>query len=393
MGAVSYYAYNVYNYLLNPPTTQQSLEKNFYNLTSPLNISGLGAMYAGVGRGIRYSTILGEGLSNVFYCWVRVPGQRPGIAEEFKPCKPEDFWKFSNEQRSYTDFISSYVKPKGYITVSLRSIETFKFGVFELRAKLPKYSNGPMLWFGFETEDLFMGGVVHFMWHTDKGRLYAFAGGIASRVEIDLTPITGIFDYSSGYHVFKIVYREGLALWYVDNYLRAIAIIGTGDTRDSGIPYNAKPYAIGFVRDLPAASLPILLDIDGGDINRDYEWNIHPWSLRVFEGDPKTQIILDLYVENTDTKLRGSTIKSGSRVTSAPFPGVLDNTEITFLATENGKLYVEAYASGKWCTYKQLDIEGGRLYNIKLDNKNLLYRIVFEPQVDATIQEARVYLK
>jgi hypothetical protein len=350
-------------------------------------------MNIGGGGGVRFSRVLVDGLSSVFYCWVRVLGGRVGVAEEFKVCRAEDFWRFGGEERSYTDFISSYIKPRGYITVSLRSRDVFRFGVFELRAKLPRYSNGPMFWFGFETEDLFMGGVIHFMWHSDKGRLYAFAGSIVSRVEIDLTPITGVFDYSSDYHLFKIVYREGLALWYVDGNLRAIAIIGSGDSRDSEIIYNAKPYAIGFVRDLPASSLPILIDIDGGDINKDYEWSIHPWGLRVFEGDPKTMVTLDLYVENTDTKLRGYTVKQGSKIISAPFPGTLDDIEIVFSTNGDGKLYIETYANRKWYTYKQIDIEGGRLYNIKLDNKNLLYRIVFESQSNVTIQEARVYLK
>ncbi len=396
MGVTGYYTYSVYNYLFNPSTTQQSPEKTLYTATNTtsLNVSSGGVVYViGSGKGIRYSTILGDGLPGVFYCWVRVPGERPGVAEEFKLCKPEDFWRFSNEEKSYTDFITTYVKPKGYITVSLRSREAFRFGVFELRTKLPRYSNGPMLWFGFEAEDLFMGGVIHFMWHTGQGRLYAFAGDIVSRAEMDITPITGVFDYSSDYHVFKIVYREGLALWYVDGSLRAIAILGSGDTRDSGVVYNAKPYAIGFVRDLPAAQLPILLDIDGGDINRDYEWSIHPWGLRVFEGDPKTPIVLDLYEENTDTKLRGLVTKSGSRIVSAPFPGTLDITEVTFATNGDGKLYIEAYASGKWYTYKTIDIKGGNIYNIKIEDKNLLYRIVFESQGNVSIQEARVYLK
>ncbi|MCC6016640.1 MAG: hypothetical protein LM582_06330 [Desulfurococcaceae archaeon] len=346
-----------------------------------------------ISGGVRFSGVLVDGLSNVFYCWVRVPGERPGVAEEFKVCRAEDFWKFSGEERSYTDFISSYTKPKGYITVSLRSRDVFRFGVFELRTKLPRYSNGPMFWFGFEAEDLFMGGVIHFMWHSDKGRLYAFAGSIVSRVEIDLTSITGVFDYSSDYHLFKIVYREGLALWYVDGNLRAIAIISSGDSRDSEIIYNAKPYAIGFVKDLPASSLPILIDIDGGDINKDYEWSIHPWSLRVFEGDPKTMVILDLYVENTDTKLRGYTVKQGSKIISAPFPGTLDDIEIVFSANGDGKLYIETYANRKWYRYREFDVGKEELYNIKLENRNTLYRVVFEALEDAVVNEAKVFMR
>ncbi len=346
------------------------------------------------GEGLRYSIILNEGLSSVFYCWLRVPSTERGIAEEFVPCKPEDYWKISGKEKSYTDFISTYVKPKNVITVSLRSKEAFKFGVFELRTKLPIYANGPMLWFGFEADDLFAGGVVHFMWHTAQRKLYAFAGDIISRVEMDLTPIVGVSDFSTNYHVFKIVYREGLALWYVDGSLRAMAILASGDTRNSAILYYARPYAIGIVRDLPSAKLPILIDIDAGDISKDYEWDIHPWGLRVFEGDPKTSILLDLYIENTDMKWEGRILRQGSKIVSAPFPGTLDTVIIMFLSLGKGRLYIETYINGKWYTYKQIDVEGGVPYSYTIPDKNLLYRVVFEAQEDnVIIQQAKIYMK
>ena len=167
------------------------------------------------GRGVRYSAILGDGLSSVFYCWLRVRRYSPGVEEEFVACRPEDFWRFTGEEKSYTDFIAGFAKPKGVVTVSLRSRQAFSFGVFELRAKLPRFPNGPMLWFGFEADDLFGGGVLHFMWRSSEGKLYAFAGSAAARAEMELSPVIDA-DLSSGYHHFKIVYRRGLALWYVD---------------------------------------------------------------------------------------------------------------------------------------------------------------------------------
>jgi len=61
----------------------------------------------------------------------------------------------------------------------------------------------------------------------------------------------------------------------------------------------------------------MLLDIDGGDTSRDYVWRgIHPWGLRVFSGDPELPLILDLYLEGTDTRLRGSAVEG--RAVSAP---------------------------------------------------------------------------
>jgi len=58
--------------------------------------------------------------------------------------------------------------------------------------------------------------------------------------------------------------------------LSSLFLEGSGDTGDAGVVCNAKPYAIGFVRDLPASNLPILLDIDGSGISKDYEWSAHP---------------------------------------------------------------------------------------------------------------------
>jgi hypothetical protein len=98
--------------------------------------------------------------------------------------------------------------------------------------------------------------------------------------------------------------------------LSSLFLEGSGDTRDAGVVCNAKPYAIGFVRDLPASNLPILLDIDGSGISKDYEWSAHPWGLRVFEGDPKALIALDLYIENSDSKSRSASLASGKSIYS-----------------------------------------------------------------------------
>lgn len=104
---------------------------------------------------LRYSKIMSEGLDNSFYCWARVKSDLKDVEERFIACKASDFWRFSGDESKYTYFLSSYVKPAGYITVSLRSKESFRNGLFELRTLLPRWDSGPMLWFGFENEDLF----------------------------------------------------------------------------------------------------------------------------------------------------------------------------------------------------------------------------------------------
>ncbi|MEM1694578.1 MAG: hypothetical protein QXJ95_09560 [Ignisphaera sp.] len=345
-------------------------------------------------KGIRYAAIASEGIDNVFYCWCRTKTAIEGFEEEFKVCNPSEFWKYVDREKSYTEFIQSrYIRPAGYITVSLRSRELFRWGIFELRAKLPRLDGGPMLWFGFELDDLFGGGMVHFMWHCGRGSLAAFAGGFSSRVEMDLTRYLPS-DASNNYHLYRIIYREGLALWYIDDKLRAIAIIGCGTSRDSSILYRGKPYTIGFTRDIPSAALPILLDIDGGDIDKPFEWpNLHPWDLRVSEGNPKTPLYLDLYAEDSDEKLSSITIDK--EIASAPFPGTLDHKEVVFVSKGDGILVLEGFIDGQWLTYKEYKIESHKLYNIVIDNSNLLYRIVFRPSLDTKtgILSSKVILK
>ncbi len=342
-------------------------------------------------RGIRFSPIAIDGLDTIFYCWSRVKSSVEGIEEFFKSCKPQDFWLFTNEEKAYTIFISRYIRPAGYITVSLRSRELFRWGVFELRAKLPRIDDGPMLWFGFELDDLFGGGVIHFMWHCSKGSLAAFTGGFSSRVEMDLTKYLPS-DVSNNYHFYRIIYREGLALWYIDDRLRAIAILGCGTSRDSSILYSGKPYTIGFTRDTPSAALPILLDIDGGDIEKPFEWpDLHPWDLRVSEGNPKTTLYLDLFIEDSDTTLRNYSTED--EVLSTPFPGTLEYKEILFAIDGRGYLTIESFINGQWFEYKTIEIEGKRLYIIPIQNRCLMNRVVFKPSIPTKIIEAQTLLQ
>lgn len=185
-------------------------------------------------------------------------------------------------------------------------------------------------------------------------------------------------DVSINYHLYKIIYREGLALWYIDDRLRAMAILCCGISRDSSILYDREPYAIGFTRDIPSSSLPILLDIDGGDINRHFEWpDLRPWDLRVSEGNPRTTIYLDLYAEDSDEKLDNVTVDR--EITSAPFPGILDYKEVIFASKSDVILTIESFTSKQWLTYKEYKVEGNKLYNLTIDSKNLLYRISFRP--------------
>lgn len=340
---------------------------------------------------LRYSRVLERGLEDMFYCWARVRVGTGGLEERFVSCRASDFWRVSGDEKRYTDFVSAYIKPAGYVTVSMRSRETLRNGVFELRTRLPRWDRGPLLWFGFESEDLFGGGCLHFMWDSGAGVLKAFAGGFLSRAEMDLTRFLPT-DVSGEYTYYRILSGERVALWYINERLRAVAVMAEGDRRDSRILYDSSPYIVSLVRDRPASRLAVLLDIDGGDLSREYVWEgLHPWSLRVSEAPETPTLYIDLYLTDSDTRLEGLSVSRS--VVSAPFPGVLDTKRVYFRASSSGVLRIEGLSGGEWVEYDKTAVESGRRYEVSIEEYSPLYRVVFEPWVEGVVREASVVLR
>jgi hypothetical protein len=334
---------------------------------------------------------INEGVDKLFYCWARISSGKPGVAEEFISCKASDFWLITGEERSYTDFVSKYYKPRGYITVSLRSRRLYRYGVFELRTKLPRWDNGPILWFGFESDDLFGGGCIHFSWFSGSGVLKANAGGFVSRVEMDVTRYLPN-DPSENYNIFRIIHRRNMALYYINDKLRAVALLAEGDTRDSKIVYDKDPYIIGLTRDRPSARLGVLLDIDAGDIERSYEWrDLHPWGLRVSETDPDAPITLDLYREGVKDPLRNTEVESS--ILTAPFPGLVNKARIYLVATGSGRVVVQEYIDGDWSDYDSISFSGDKILRISISEPGIMHRLLIEPETKIFVKKGYVLLK
>ena len=172
--------------------------------------------------------------------------------------------------------------------------------------------------------------------------------------------------------------------------LSSLFLEGSGDTGDAGVVCNAKPYAIGFVRDLPASNLPILLGIDGSGISKDYKWSAHPWCLRVFEGDPKALIALDLYIENSDSKSRSASLASGKRVYTAPFPRTPHYKEVIFSSSgfPRGN-YLRIFCLGVFCIRSGFHPSSAGLSGLHI-TQELLIRI---NPLKAIFQEATTSLE
>lgn len=336
--------------------------------------------------GLRPSTAIHEGIDKLFYCWIRKVGSGD-IAEEFIPDKPSKYWQFTWKEKSYSNFIDSkYVKPEGIQTVSLRSKQLFSYGVFSLRAKLPKESNAPVYWFGFECDDLFQGGVIHFNWSPNTGSLYAYAGSSKGKVVMNLTEFVPA-DVDTAYHIYKIVVKPNMALWYIDGILRAIAVLFAGDTAYSGVIYDGSRYKLGVTQDIPARDLAVLLDIDGApDVY--HEWkDLHPWGLRVSNGSKDYPLYTPLF-NDPDGSIWRSFSVSGA-VTSMPLPGVGHKT-ILFSSNTNGQLVIELMTSvGRWYEFDTVTVTANKLIAYETTKNAYAIRVRYEPSTTpATINDA-----
>ncbi|MGC9149103.1 MAG: hypothetical protein ACP5GI_06665 [Sulfolobales archaeon] len=212
-----------------------------------------------------------------------------------------------------------------------------------------------------------------------------------SRVEIDVTRYIPN-NPSENYNIFRIIHRRNMALYYINDKLRAVALLAEGDTRDSKIIYDKDPYIIGLTRDRPSARLGVLIDIDAGDIERSYEWrDLHPWGLRVSETDPDTLITLDLYREGVKDPLRNTEVESS--ILTAPFPGLVNKARIYLVATGSGRVVVQEYIDGDWSDYDSISFSGDKILRISISEPGILHRLLIEPETKIFVKKGYVLLK
>jgi len=351
--------------------------------------------FVGLDKSIRLSNLIGNGIDNIFYSWVRKTCS--GYAECFEVRKPSEFWQYNLNEPSYMNFeVAQLVKPSGYITVSLRSRMTFDYGYAAFRVKLPaKYSGGPYLWFGFEADDYFIGGVAHFGYNVADGTLTAFAGGWNGQAKNDLTSWLPS-DASSAYHIYEVLVKPWGVLHFIDGNLRSIIVRGTGDS-----PYSASNvitvgnrYKISYTQNIPTKNLALLIDIDGGDTSVQHTWNtVHPWNIRVAEGGESVPVFIPMF--GSDGAYPGNLSVSGTW-TSAPFPGVGKITAV-FAANTSGTLTVQGNSIGGNATsffdMESYSVTANKAVVIQIENRIQYIRFVYTPSsTPATIIQAHVVM-
>uniref|UniRef100_A0A7J3X8F4 Uncharacterized protein n=1 Tax=Thermofilum pendens TaxID=2269 RepID=A0A7J3X8F4_THEPE len=333
---------------------------------------------------IRFGSILERGLGSAFYCWVREPLEEGG--ERFRLEDPERFWQVSWSQRKYTEFaLARYVKPRGMITVSLRSRETFRYGVFQLNARLPDWGpEGPMLWFGFEAEDLFGGGVAHFM--LQGSTLKAFAGAWLIPLSLRL-PAPG--DLAAERHTYTVKVHRNIALWFID--FKLVAAVALVDSEQPLALHEGEPYSVGATQLRPGSSLAVLIDIDGGPIDREWVWDdLHPWSIRVLDGDEQPNLVLKLYRHSSEDLVEG--LLRGP-VVSHPIPAAGSEVEIALAADVAGDARVEACSlSGEWFELEELELRAGRPLRWRARVGAPFIRVAVEPRGEGRVKLAEAYV-
>lgn len=334
---------------------------------------------------IRFGRILERGIGDAFYCWVREP--TGGGGERFRLEDPEKFWTISWEERSYTEFARArYARPPGLVTLSLRSRETFRYGVFQILARLPDWGpQGPMLWFGFEVEDLFGGGVVHFM--LQGGVLRAFAGAWPSPLSLRLPGPPA--DYSVKRHTYTVRVHRNVALWFID--ARLAAAVALADSERPLALHEGAPYSLGVTALRPSSSLAVLIDIDGGAVDREWAWDdLHPWQLRVLEGDERPNLALKLYRHASDEPMEGA-LKGP--VTSHPVPAAGSTVEFALAADVNGIARFEACSlDGRWFTLDEAELRAGKPLRWRASVGAPFARVVVEPVREGRLELAEAYV-
>ncbi|MEM0226916.1 MAG: hypothetical protein QXT33_06720 [Thermofilum sp.] len=332
---------------------------------------------------LSWTGFLSRGVDAFFMSWARV-----GPEDLWVPAKPSDFWRAAERRLAAT-----YARPKGYRVVSIRSIRSYRFGKFSLHCRPPKLGVEEVAWFGFETDDAFLGGVAHFRFYGPDGRLSCYLGTLHALRSVDVTGLLPS-DYRETEREYWVAVARNVVEWGVDDRLLAVGVAAP-NLRASTI--NGPPYAILTVPYRLNTAMRTVLDIENHHdyMERETVWEVSQWGFRVIEGSEVMPAVYRLYESGTWNTFAGRTVESGSLV-SHPIPifGYAGKT-IYFQADEAGTLSLEVLTqSGNWREYDSVQASAGKLLSYNIEAEGVLARIVFTPSVyPCTVSEGEAVLR
>ena len=311
--------------------------------------------------------------------------------------KMSKYWYIAD----YNTLDGYIVLPMNYTVVSAYSRRTFMYPQVYAWTALPdirRVGNETYFYFyiGIENGNNAMNGIASFVLQTysNVSNLLTIVVGPLhgiSWVNIDVAKPT---DFSTAKHHYRIIHSRPLTIFMIDKRIRAIAIQSA-----EGSPVNVKenvlPYSITLIPQMPASLKALVELLTGGrttQASEDFYAPLSPAWFRVNDGKDIIPLQLPLYLENSDTRLAGYNISSGS-VTSHPFPlWGYSNKVLLFMASQAGTLDIQVYTlSGNWRSYDTVSVSANTLVKYRFQDTFPLARVVFTPGTyPATINEAEI---
>jgi hypothetical protein len=203
-------------------------------------------------------------------------------------------------------------------------------------------------------------------------------------------------DFDTAYHKYVLIVTRNLCLFIIDGALRGVAVQALPGNIIT-VKENVKPYVIVVIPPLPSRLTTLLESVAARTeiAPEDIVIPISPYRFRVAEGKEVVPLDLDIYLEDSDTRLRGYSISSGS-VTSHPIPTWgYERKTVYFMANQAGTLEIQTYHLSKsWRTYDSVSVSANTLLKYRIEDPVILARVVFTPSTyPATIREAEAQMQ
>jgi hypothetical protein len=316
------------------------------------------------------------------------------------------FFDLTSKYWKVTDYITNdgyFILPKDYVTVSAYSRRAFMYPNVYAWTALPDIRNvgnesSTNFYIGIENGASATNGIASFMLLTSgalRNVLYVVVGSLHGSVHLSIN-VAKPPDFSTARHSYRIIHSRSATFFMIDNRIRAIALQCNEGTAVK-VNENVLPYSIALIPQMPGALTAL---VEWHTVGRtapateDLYAPLSPAWFRVSDGKDIIPLQLSLYLANSDTKLAGYSISSGS-VTSHPFPlwGYTNRT-LLFMSNQAGTLDIQVYTlSGNWRSYDTVSVSADTLVKYRFQDAFPLARVVFTPSTyPATINEAEIDL-
>jgi hypothetical protein len=350
-----------------------------------------------VHSGFQYEDLLADGIDAHFVSRVRRIGGGQVLDMTSK------YWRVTD----YGTLDGYIVLPKDCNVVSAYSRRAFVYPQVYAWTALPDMRRiGGETYFSFyigiENGANAANGIASFLLTTD-------AAGV-NRLHVIVGPLHGLAllaidaakpsDFSTAKHHYRIIHTRSITFFMIDQRIRAMAI-QCAEGAAVKVKENVRPYSIALVSQMPAAMKALVELLAGGrttPATEDFYAPLSPAWFRVSDGKDVAPLQLPLYLDNSDTRVAGYSLSSGTLVTH-PIPAFgYSGKTVYFMADQSstsGGLTIDVLTlSGNWRTYDSLTYSANTLLVYPISGDAVLVRLTYTPaSYPATILEGEVVLR